>query len=120
MGNFEFITVKTLSLLGFGGATEILGGGLEPRSLGLAPPLPQTTTDLQQTRLWTQVETLWSRYLLQTRLIMFYKCLEVRTYRTLMFWLTSGVSICHRLKFKYRYYRLDLKCAGVSSKFPAP
>jgi len=39
MGNFEFITVKTLSLLGFGGATEILEGGLEPRSPGLAPPL---------------------------------------------------------------------------------
>jgi len=30
MGNFEFITVKTLSLLGFGGATEIFGGGLSP------------------------------------------------------------------------------------------
>ena len=38
MGNFEFIMVITLSLLGFGGATEIFGG-LEPRSPGLAPPL---------------------------------------------------------------------------------
>jgi len=58
------------------------------------------------------------RRLPQTRLIMFYKCLEVRIYRTLTFWLTSEISICPRLKSKY--YRVDLKHARVSGKFPAP
>ena len=58
------------------------------------------------------------RRLPQTTLILFYKCLEVRIYRTLTFWLTPGMSICPRLKSKY--CRIDLKHARVSGKFPAP
>jgi len=46
MGNFEFLTVKTLSLLGFGGLQKYLGGGLEPRSQGLASPLITLLTDV--------------------------------------------------------------------------
>ena len=38
MGNFEFITAKTLSLLGFGGATEIFVGAWAPQ------PWPGTAT----------------------------------------------------------------------------